>query len=92
MVKGVEWAFEIPIRSLAFARFRHRLAPPKVYARRQGASRRMSAIGQPFGRIVQVAYLVDDIEVAMRHWLARLRAHARTCHPSPTRRLRGNPA
>ena len=29
----------------------------------------MSATGQPFGRIVQVAYLVDDIEVAMRHWL-----------------------
>ena len=30
----------------------------------------MSAIGQGFGRIVQVAYLVDDIEAAMAHWLA----------------------
>ena len=29
----------------------------------------MTATGQPFGRMVQVAYLVDDIEVAMRHWL-----------------------
>lgn len=26
-------------------------------------------IGQRFGRVVQVAYLVEDIEVAMRHWL-----------------------
>ncbi len=31
----------------------------------------MNAIGQGFGRIVQVAYLVDDIEAAMGHWLAQ---------------------
>jgi hypothetical protein len=29
----------------------------------------MTAIGQGFGRIVQVAYLVEDIEAAMQHWL-----------------------
>lgn len=29
----------------------------------------MSSIGQGFGRIVQVAYLVDDIEAAMAQWL-----------------------
>ena len=31
----------------------------------------MKEIGQSFGRIVQVAYLVDDIESAMAHWLAQ---------------------
>jgi len=31
----------------------------------------MSTIGSGFGRIVQVAYLVDDIEAAMAHWLAQ---------------------
>ena len=31
----------------------------------------MNTIGSSFGRIVQVAYLVDDIEAAMGHWLAQ---------------------
>ncbi len=31
----------------------------------------MSATARGFGRIVQIAYLVDDIEAAMAHWLAQ---------------------
>lgn len=31
----------------------------------------MTTLGQGFGRIVQIAYLVDDIEAAMSSWLAQ---------------------
>ena len=39
----------------------------------------MISIGQGFGRIVQVAYLVEDIDVAMQHWLANAGLGPWTC-------------
>ena len=37
-------------------------------------------IGQGFGRVVQVAYLVEDIDEAMRHWLAQAGLGPWTCY------------
>ena len=39
----------------------------------------MQGIGQGFGRVVQVAYLVEDIDVAMQHWLAQAGLGPWTC-------------
>ena len=37
-------------------------------------------IGQGFGRVVQVAYLVEDIDEAMQHWLAQAGLGPWTCY------------
>lgn len=39
----------------------------------------MLPIGRGFGRVVQVAYLVEDMDVAMRHWLAQAGLGPWTC-------------
>ena len=39
----------------------------------------MLSIGQGFGRVVQVAYLVEDIDIAMEHWLAQAGLGPWTC-------------
>ncbi len=39
----------------------------------------MSPIGEGFGRIVQVAYLVEDIDLAMEHWLRHAGLGPWTC-------------
>jgi hypothetical protein len=39
----------------------------------------MLSIGQGFGRVVQVAYLVEDMDAAMEHWLAQAGLGPWTC-------------
>jgi hypothetical protein len=39
----------------------------------------MVGIGQGFGRIVQVAYLVEDMDAAMQHWLGQAGLGPWTC-------------
>ncbi len=39
----------------------------------------MLSVGQGFGRVVQVAYLVEDIDAAMQHWLAQAGLGPWTC-------------
>ena len=40
----------------------------------------MLSIGKGFGRVVQVAYLVDDMDAAMQHWLAQAGLGPWTCY------------
>ena len=39
----------------------------------------MRRIGQGFGRVVQIAYLVEDMDAAMEHWLAQAGLGPWTC-------------
>lgn len=39
----------------------------------------MLSIGEGFGRVVQIAYLVEDMDAAMQHWLAQAGLGPWTC-------------